>query len=69
MSAMQKRNSKTRFWLILLAVNVLAFIYPIGLLLTSEDDAARLFAVVVMMGGFLFLSVADAVSIVFAYWS
>ena len=66
---MQKKNSKTRFWTILVTLNILAFAYPVGLLLTSEDDAARLFAVVVMMGGFIFLFVADAVSIVFAYWS
>lgn len=66
---MQKKRSKTRFWLILVILNLLAFAYPIGLLLTSEDDAARLVAVVVLMGGSIFLFVADAVSIVFAYWT
>ncbi len=66
---MQKKSSKTRFWSILVIANVLAFSYPIGLLLTSEDDASRLFAVVVLMGGSIFAFVADAVSIVFAYWT
>ena len=66
---MQKKSSKTRFWLILIILNILACIYPIGLLLTGEDDAARLFAVVLLMGGSIFLFVADAVSIVFAYWA
>ncbi len=66
---MQKKNSKARFWLVLVTLNILAFAYPIGLLFTSEDDAARLFAVVVLMGGSIFLFVADAVSIVFAYWT
>ena len=66
---MQKKRSKTRFWLILVILNLLAFAYPIGLLLTSEDDAARLFAVVVLMGASIFLFVGDAVSIVFAYWT
>ncbi len=66
---MQKKSSKARFWLILVTFNILAFAYPIGLLLTSEDDAARLFAVVVLMGGSILLFVADAVSIVFAYWT
>ena len=66
---MQKKSSKTRFWLILAVLNILAFLYPIGLLAMSEDDAARLFAVVLMMGGSIFLFVADAVSIVFAYWA
>ena len=66
---MQKKSSKTRFWLILAVLNILAFLYPIGLLAMSEDDAARLFAVVLMMGGSIFLFVADAVSSVFAYWA
>ena len=66
---MQKKSSKIRFWSILLMVNLLAFIYPIRLLLTSEDDASRLFAVVVLMGGSIFAFVGDAVSIVFAYWT
>lgn len=66
---MQKKNSKTPFWLILMALNILAFAYPVGLLFTSEDDATRLFAVVVLMGGFIFVAVADVVSIVFAYWA
>lgn len=66
---MQKKNSKARFWLILVTLNILAFAYPIGLLVTSEDDTARLFAIVVLMGGSIFLFVVDAVSIVFAYWT
>ncbi len=66
---MQKKKSKARFWLTLVTLNILAFAYPIGLLLNSEDDAARLFAIVVLMGGSIFLFVADAVSIVFAYWT
>lgn len=65
---MQKKSSKTRFWLILVILNILAFIYPAGVLLGSEDDASRLFAIVVLMGGFIFVAVADAVSIVLAYW-
>jgi len=66
---MQKKSYKTRFWLILAIVNIVAFIYPIGLLLGSDDDATRLLAIVVLMGGFIFVAVADAVSIVFAYWA
>ncbi len=66
---MQKKSSKSRFWLTLLIVNILAFVYPVGLLFTSEDDGTRLFAVIVLMGGFIFLAVADAISIVFAYWT
>ncbi len=65
---MQKKSSKTRFWLILVTLNIIAFLYPIWLLLSGDDDATRLFAVLVLMGGFLLVAVADAVSVVFAYW-
>ncbi len=64
----EKKSSKTRFWLILASLNILAFIYPIGLLIGSDDDATQLFAFVVLMTGFIFVAIADAVSIVFAYW-
>lgn len=65
---MKSKTSKTRFWLILVALNILAVLYPIRLLLSGDDDATRLFAVLVLMGGFLLVAVADAVSVVFAYW-
>ncbi len=65
---MQTKSSKTRFWLILVTLNIIALFYPIRLLLSGEDDATRLFAVLVLMGGFLLVAVADAVSVVFAYW-
>ncbi len=68
-ACMQKKRSKTRFWLILATINIIAFAYPVALLLNSDDDGARLFAFLVLMGGFIFLAVADAVSIVFAYWA
>ncbi len=67
--SMQQKSSKTRFWLTLLIVNILAFIYPLGLLFTSEDDGTRLFAVIMLMAGFILLAVTDAVSIVFAHWT
>jgi hypothetical protein len=35
---MEKKSSKTRFWPILVTLNILACVYPIG----SDDDATRL---------------------------
>ncbi len=67
-SSMKKGSPRTRFWLILVTLNIIAFAYPIVLLLRSEDDASRLFGVLVLMGAFLLVAVADAVSVVFAYW-
>jgi hypothetical protein len=64
----KKNDSKTRFWLILLTVNVLACLYPVGLLLGSDDDATRLLGIIVLMGALLLLTIADTLSIVFAYW-
>ncbi len=66
---MTNKTPKTRFWVILVTVNILALIYPLNLLLGSNDDASRLLGVMVMMVGVLLLFIADSVSIVFAYWS
>jgi len=66
---MQKKSSKTRFWSILVVLNLLTLVYPVSLLLGCDDDTARLFAVVVLMAESMFLFVADAISFVFAYWA
>ncbi len=66
---MTNKTPKTRFWIILVTANILALIYPLNLLLGSNDDASRLLGVMVMMVGVLLLFIADSVSIVFAYWS
>jgi len=52
----------------LVTLNILALTYPVGLLLRSDDDAARMFALLVLMVGFIFLAVADTLGILFAYW-
>ena len=51
-----------------MTLNVLALIYPVGLFIRSDDDSTRLFAVLLLMVGFIFVAVLDSVSIVFAYW-
>jgi hypothetical protein len=65
---MKKKTSKNRFWITLVTLNILALTYPVGLILRSDDDAARMFALLVLMVGFIFLAVADTLSILFAYW-
>ena len=66
---MKKTTPKSRFWLILAAFNILAFTYPVALILRSDDDSARVFGLLVLLVGFIFLLVADALSIMFAYWA
>jgi hypothetical protein len=67
-SKAKTKTSKDGFWAILATLNILVLTYPVSLLIHSDDDATRLFAVLVLMVGFLFLAVADTLSIVFAYW-
>lgn len=65
---MKTKTSKTRFWLILVTVNILALLYPVRLLLGSDDNATWLFALFVLMVDFILLVVVDTVSIVLDYW-
>ena len=65
-SKTKTKASKDRFWMVLATLNILALLYPVGFLIRSHDDATRLFAVLVLMVGLLFLGVADTLSILFA---
>lgn len=65
---MKTKTSKTRFWLILVTVNILALLYPVRLLLGSDDNATWLFAFFLLMVDFILLVVIDTVSIVLDYW-
>ena len=62
------KTSKNCFWTILVTLNVLALIYPVGLFIRSDDDGTRLLAVLLLMVGFVFVAVLDSLSIAFAYW-
>lgn len=65
---MKKKTSKARFWLILVALNILAFAYPVGLLINGNDESTKLFAAILLMTGFLIAALVDTVSVLFAYW-
>jgi hypothetical protein len=65
---MKKKTSKTRFWLILVTVNILILFYPVRLLLGHNDSATSLFAFAVLMVGLILVMVVDTVSIVLDYW-
>jgi hypothetical protein len=63
-----KRNNKsnTQFWSVLTALNVVALIYPINLLLGANSADENLFAAFALIGLIFLLLVVDAVSILVA---
>ena len=61
---MKTNKPATEFWSALTAVNVLALIYPIYLLLHAKSVDENLFATCVLVGSLFLLVVVDAVSIV-----
>jgi len=63
---MKRNKSTTNFWPVLAAVNVLALIYPINLLIHAENTDEHLFAAFALVGFVFLLAVIDAVSIVVA---
>lgn len=63
---MKRNKSKTNFWPVLTAVNVLALTYPINLLFRAEGADEKLMATVVLIGSLFLLLLGDAVSIVVA---
>lgn len=64
---MKKQHRKTRFWLVLTSMNIVALLFLCAPFHT-ESDAVRLLGALVLMVGIILLAVADMVSILFAYW-
>jgi hypothetical protein len=61
---MKRNKPNTQFWKVLAMVNVLALIYPIGLLHRAESADENLFAAFALIGVVFLLLTVDAVSMV-----
>ena len=61
---MKKKRPTTQFWTVLAAVNGLALIYPISLLVRAESVDENLIATFALIGSVFLLVVVDAVTIV-----
>ncbi len=65
---MKSKVSKTRFWMTLATVNVLAMGYPTNLVLRADTDLARLGAVFAFIAIVFLLFICDAIGVLIAYW-
>lgn len=64
---MKKNRPTTRFWTVLVTVNLLAVIYPITLLLRADTPDAQLLATFALVGVGFLLVITDTISILLAY--
>lgn len=67
MSKMKTKQTKSRFWLVMGAVNTLALFYPINIYRGAGDGDAQLLAALFLVGTLFVLGLVDTVSVVFAY--
>lgn len=65
---MNTKSPKARFWTVLVTVNLLTLVLPIGFLLQADSDALRLIAVLATYGTAFLLMIADTVSICCSYF-
>ena len=65
---MKDNSRKTRFWKVLVTVNSLTLILPIGFLLQANSDPLRLLGIVATYGTAFLLFIADTVSICCSYF-
>ncbi len=65
---MKDNSRKTRFWTVLLTVNSLTLLLPIGFLLQADSDPLRLVGVLATYGAAFLLFIGDTVSICCSYF-
>ena len=64
---MVKAKSKSRFWTVLGAVNLLTLAYPITMVLGADSLDGRVLGAVALSGAALVLGIADIISVLLAY--
>jgi len=67
MRKIKSNRSRARFWIILIAINVLAIGYVLGLYLHAVTSDEQLFAAMAIIFVAFLMVIADIVSIVLAY--
>jgi len=65
---MNTKSPKARFWTVLVTVNLMSLVLPIGFLLQADSDPLRLIAVLATYGTAFLLMIADTVSICCSYF-
>jgi hypothetical protein len=64
---MSQKSKKTRFWMILTMINVVAMIYPVTLYFQADNSDAQFFAAIVLLGAAFLLAITDTVSAIVVY--
>ena len=62
-----QRTQKTRFWLILLIINIAAMIYPVNLYAQADSNETQVSSVLILFCVALLLAITDAVSALVVY--
>ena len=65
---MSNKSPKTTFWRVLVTVNLMSLVLPIGFLLQADSDPLRLIAVLATYGTAFLLIIADTVTICCSYF-
>jgi len=64
---MANAKSKSQFWTILGAVNLLIIAYPVSMLAGADTQAEMILSTVVLLGVGLVLGITDVISVLLAY--
>jgi len=64
---MANAKSKSQFWTILGAVNLLIIAYPVSMLLGADTQGDMILATVALLGAGLVLGITDVISVLLAY--
>jgi len=65
---MKDKSARGMLWTVLVTVNLLALVLPIGFLLQADSDPLRLIAVLATYGTAFLLIIADTVTICCSYF-
>ena len=65
---MENKGPKTMFWTVLITVNLLALVFPIGFLLQADNDPLRLLGISATYAAAFLLMIADTVIICCLYF-
>ena len=64
---MAKNNSREKFWTILITINLLGILYPMGSLFHADSIDQRIVAAVIVGGVLFLLGIIDAIAITLSY--
>ncbi len=66
-TTMENKGHKTRFWMVLAALNVGALGYPLNLALHADSDLARIGAAFIFIAIVFGVLISDAIGVLIAY--